>query len=151
MNYHIGYGNLFFPNMAKGDYSVEVHNVGSTQHETNYTLTSYGEKKAVAVVDPVEFLSKPLKENDAKAVKKDEKGIKGSHFEDKDKKVLTVKIEKDDKFTGVVTIEFLTTNGFPWKTLVSNGDWKHNAKVNVVTKRKGSHISSQHYSLVTYC
>merc|ERR1719263_1889658 len=120
MNYHIGYGNMHFDKLPKGDYAVEVFNVGSTTHETNYTLSSYADKKKIEFTEPVEFLSKTLKTNEAKVVKADSKGIKGSHFEDKAKKMLTVKIEKDDKFSGVVTIEFLTKDGFPWKTLVSN-------------------------------
>jgi len=151
MNYHIGYGNMHFDKLPKGDYSIEIFNVGETQHETNFTLTSYSDKKKIDIVEPVEFLSKPIKDNAAKAVKAEEKGVKGSHFEDKDKKMLTVKVEKDDKFTATVTMEFLTKGGFPWKTLVSNYDWKKNAKVNVITLKKGTKVEDQHYRLVTYC
>ena len=114
MNYHIGYGSLHFPAMAPGDYSIEVFNVGKAAGVSNYTLTAYGKDK-VKIEDPVDFLSKPLTDNAGKVKKfEDGHGIKGSHVEDAAKKTLTVKIEKEDKFTGTVTMEFLTTTGFPW-------------------------------------
>jgi len=140
---------MHFHELAAGDYSVEVFNVGKNVGVSNYTLTTYGKAKA-AISDPVDYLSQPLIAG--KVVKaEDGHGIKGSHTEDSAKKVLTVKIEKEDKFTGTVTMEFLTTGGFPWKNLVSNTDWKKDAKASVVTNRKGTKITSQHYRLVTYC
>jgi len=137
--------------LPAGDFSVEVFNVGKNTSESNFTLTTYAKDKA-AIAEPVAYLSQPLADNAGKVKKaEDGHGIKGSHVEDAAKKTLTVKIEKEDKFTGTVTMEFLTTGGFPWKNLVSNTDWKKDAKASVVTNRKGTKIESQHYRLVTYC
>jgi len=136
--------------LPAGDYSVEVFNVGKNVALSNYTLTTSAKDKA-AIADPVDFLSQPLAAHSGDVKKSDGHGIKGSHVEDAGKKKLTVKIEKEDKFTGTVTMEFLTTGGFPWKELVSNADWKKDAKASVVTNRKGTKIESQHYRLVTYC
>lgn len=129
---------------------MEIFNVGKNTSESNFTLTTYAKNKA-AIADPVDYLSQPLAANAGKVVKAESHGIKGSHVEDAAKKILTVKLEKEDKFTGTVTMEFLTTGGFPWKSLVSNIDWKKDAKASVVTNRKGTKITSQHYRLVTYC
>jgi len=143
--------------LAAGDYSVEVFNVGKSAAESNFTLTTYGKDKA-SIADPVGFLSQPLAANPALLKKvEDGKGVRGMHVDDPAKKKLTVRVDKSDqegkgnKFTATVTIEFLTTGGFPWKKLVSNTDWKKDAKASVVTNRKGTSITSQHYRLVTYC
>lgn len=145
------------PKFKKGNYYISVKNAEEdlVDEKVNFTLTSYGKEKQMALSDYEQEVDAELKSalKESKAVKKDNEEKKQTEvvYYDEIAKKLTIQVNKDKKRDCEIVAQFFTKEGtFPWKSIQSNVDWKEDVKGSIQQLYLDKEPTSHKYYQATF-